>query len=242
MTINELILLWSSRNHFSLPHHQELSLLRDWMEHTIHLKYHQKCLILRFVPDAAGLNWMFSDAVLSQRFVLFQMRTGKWSFHFLVALTLLCIEPSGVEFWSVHLFQFFNLCDYNVSFPDSSRVQCIAEKYTWQDFCTELMQSRLVFCRNRVIFGHCSKRYYLSVESAFRTAFLYGVFPSDNFDLEMISQIATTFHGLRPPFVHPDQDCNSTADVSFLSICDTALLAIPFVCDLRGVDVQRIPR
>ena len=52
--------------------------------------------------------------------------------------------------------------DHNVSFPDFHRAQCITEKYTWQDFRAELMQSRQVFGRNRVIFDHCSERNYWS--------------------------------------------------------------------------------
>ena len=36
-------------------------------------------------------------------------------------------------------------------------VQDITEEYTWQDFRTKLMYSRLVFGRNRVTFNHCSK-------------------------------------------------------------------------------------
>ena len=51
----------------------------------------------------------------------------------------LCIEPSGVDFWCVHLLQFFNVCDHNVSFPDSPRIQYITDEKTWQDFWTKLM-------------------------------------------------------------------------------------------------------
>ena len=53
---------------FSLPHHHGLSLLEDGMEHTIHLYFTEKFLVLHLVPDAPGLKWMFSDAALSQRF------------------------------------------------------------------------------------------------------------------------------------------------------------------------------
>ena len=40
---------------------------------------------------------------------------------------------------SVRLLQFFNVRDHYVSFTDFSFVKCITEKYTWQDFCAELM-------------------------------------------------------------------------------------------------------
>ena len=63
-----------------------------------------------------------------------------------------------MDFRCVHLIQFFNICDPHVSFPDFTRVQCITEKNTWQDFCSKLMQSRLVSNRNWVIFDLCSTR------------------------------------------------------------------------------------
>ena len=64
----------------------------------------------------------------------------------------------NTSFRCVHLFQFLNVCDHNVSFPDSPRVQRISKEYTWQDFWAELMDSRQVLSRNRLIFHHRSKR------------------------------------------------------------------------------------
>ena len=56
--------------------------------HVIHLIFFEELLVPLLVPDAGGLKWMFSDAVLHQRLVLFHLRTGKLSFHFFAALTL----------------------------------------------------------------------------------------------------------------------------------------------------------
>ena len=78
------------------------------------------------------------------------------------------------------------------------RMQCITEEYTWQDVWAELMQSRLVFRRNRVIIDHCSERYYWSVEGHSEPPFV-RCFPIRKFILN-ISQIAVTFHGICPPF------------------------------------------
>ena len=47
-----------------------------------------------------------------------------------------------------HLLQLFNVCDQCVSFPDFPSIQDITEKYTWQDFWTNVMQSRQVVNRS----------------------------------------------------------------------------------------------
>ena len=62
--------------------------------------------------------------------------------HFIGVRTSFCIEPSGVEFTCVHLLHFFNVCDNNVSFPDSLRIQYITEEHTWQELDTQLIESR----------------------------------------------------------------------------------------------------
>ena len=48
-------------------------------------------------------------------------------------------ESLSTYFRCVYLFQFLNVCDHYVSFPDSSRIQHISKEYTWQDFRTKLM-------------------------------------------------------------------------------------------------------
>ena len=97
------------------------------------------------VPDDPGLRWMCSDAVLRQRFWLFHLRLGKWSFHFFAALTLplhwalgcgVLMRPSPPSLQCLRPQRLLSRF---------SRVQSTTEKYTWQDFCSKLMQSRLVF-------------------------------------------------------------------------------------------------
>ena len=55
-----------------------------------------------------GLRWMFSEPDLLQRVWLFHLR--------------LRIQSFSMDFRCVHLFHFLNVCDQNVSFPDSSGV------------------------------------------------------------------------------------------------------------------------
>ena len=100
-----------------------------------------------------------------------------------------------MDFRCVDLLQFFHVCDHNVSFPDSLRIQYETEEKTWQDFCAKLMQSRLVFRISSVIFDHCSKRYYWSVKGHPETPLIWCK------EILNVSQIAVTFHINRLPFV-----------------------------------------
>ena len=182
------ILLWSSRNHFSLPHHHGLSVLQYWMEKTFHVNYNEELLVLRLVPDGPGLTWMFSDAVLPQRFWLFYLRPWKMKFPLLCgvntsfALSLLA--------WSSDASIFSNSF---MSATIMSPFQIPPAKNP------ELMQSRLVFRRNRVTFDHCSKRYYWFVKGHSEPPFV-RCFPIRQ-EILNVSQIAVAFHRIRPPFV-----------------------------------------
>ena len=96
------------------------------------------------------------------------------------------------------------------------------------------MQSRLVFRRNRVIFDHCSKRYYWSVKGHSEPPFV-RCFPIRQ-QILYISQgqqhsTESAHHSSSRP------DCDSTADVHSFTL-RPALSAIPFVSGLRGFDVQ----
>ena len=71
-------------------------------------------------------------------------------------------------------------------------------KYSWQDFRTELVDSRLVFRRTRMIFHHRNKRNYWSFEW-FSKLPVINVFLSARRVLN-ISQIATAFHRIGQPF------------------------------------------
>ena len=73
------------------------------------------------------------------------------------------------------------------------------EMYLVRLLYSKLMQSRLIFRRNRVIFDQCSKRYYWSVKGHSEPPFV-RCFPIRKFVLN-ISPMAARFHGIRPPFV-----------------------------------------
>ena len=60
----------------------------------------------------------------------------------------------------------------------STREKMHNRRYTGQDFWTKLLQSRLAFGRNRVMFDNCSKMYYWSSKDI-PNRLSYGVFPSD---------------------------------------------------------------
>ena len=51
-----------------LPRHPVLSCLEVELENTVHLTLLEEFLVPILVPVAPGLRWMFSDAVLYQRF------------------------------------------------------------------------------------------------------------------------------------------------------------------------------
>ena len=113
-------------------------------------------------------------------------------------------------------------------------VQDITEEYTWQDFRTKLMYSRLVFVRNRVTFNHCSKRYHWSVKGHSEPP-LIKCLPIRQ-EILNVSQIAVAFHGIRPPFfvqtwLQQYRRCPFLGSAHSLS-------AIPLVPDLCGVDVH----
>ena len=123
----------------------------------------------------------------------------------------------------------------SVPIPQCLRPQCLLSRFpqrathsrknTWQDLWTELMQSRQVFSRNRVIFHHRSKRNH--------RAFV-RCFPIRQ-EILNVSQIGIAFHRFCHHYSRPD--CNSTADVPSFTL-RTALSTIPFVSDRCGVDVQ----
>ena len=95
------------------------------------------------------------------------------------------------------------------------------------------MQSRLVFCRDRVIFDHRSKRNDWSVEGHSEPPFV-RCFPIRKF-VPNISQIAVTFHRICPPFFHPDLIA-TILQRYLLSLCELLFQhSHLFLC---GVDVE----
>ena len=72
MTINEfsvIVLKSHSASSSSRADHPDVGL-----ENVIHLIFLMELLVLLLVPDNPGLRWVFSDAVLPQRFELFHLR------------------------------------------------------------------------------------------------------------------------------------------------------------------------
>ena len=65
---------------------------------------------------------------------------------------LLRIESFQHGFWCVHLFQLLKVHNQYVSFSNFTRIQDIVEEYSRKYFLSKLMDSRLVFCENRMIF------------------------------------------------------------------------------------------
>ena len=154
-------------------------------------------LVLLLCLGCPGLRWMFSDPDLLQNFWLFHLRLGMWTFHLSKAFTLplywalgrgVQMRPSPPILQSHHY----------VYFPHFSGRQHISKEYTWQDFRTELMQSRKVFRRNSVIFGQFSKRDTWGVKRYSEPPFMVCL-PIRQ-EILNVSQIAITFHELRPPF------------------------------------------
>ena len=57
-----------TKNHLWLHHHPALSLVEDGMEYALLLNFLEEFLVLRLIPVGPGSKWIFSDAVLSQKF------------------------------------------------------------------------------------------------------------------------------------------------------------------------------
>ena len=100
---------------------------------------------------------------------------------------------------------------------------------------TELVWSRYVIRRDRAICDHRSRRYHWSVKGHSQPPFIWCLPIRQEMN---VSQIAVTFHGIRPPF-SSKPDRNNTADVPSFTL-RTARSVIPFVCDLCGVDPGEI--
>ena len=92
----------------------------------------------------------------------------------------------------------------------------MTEKYNWQELCSKLMQSRLVFRRDSVIFDHCSKRYYVSVKGHPERPFIWCLFPQTR-DLECFAD-SNNIPWNPPNIRHPD-DTAVAPQMSLLSLC-----------------------
>ena len=185
----------------------------------------EEYLVLILCLGCPGLRWMFSDPDLLQNFWRIHLRLGTRRFHLSLALTL-----------PVH-WAFGRGVQTRPSFaiPQCLRPICLQpRKIFGKTFLPNWCSRDRSFAHNRVMFDHCSKRYNWSAVVFSEPPFI-GCLPVGQKILN-ISQIAATFHGIRPP-VFIQTDCNSAADVPSLTL-RTALSAIPFVSERWGVHVQ----
>ena len=147
----------------------------------VHLTFLEEFLVLLLVPDNPGLWWMVSDDDLLQEVLTVPSATGNMEFTPFAALTC------------VHLLQFFNVCDHNVSFPDSpprvmrNREACLT-RLLFQTGEVSIGLSQI-----RVIFDHCFKRYHWSVRWHSEPPFK-GCLPIRQ-EISNLSKIAVKFHG-----------------------------------------------
>ena len=155
---------------------------------------------------------MFSEPYLLQKFCLFHLRLGIRNVHHFGRRHFLCIESFSIDFRCVHLFKFLNVCDQDVSFPYSILAQRISKENIWQDFWIELMKSRQVSGRNKVIFCHRSKRSNQTIEWYSDTPFT-RVSSHQTKDLECFADTSNIIESAHHFSSRPD--CNSTADVPF---------------------------
>ena len=165
-------LKWT-RNHFLLHHHPAVSLV---VETRLILLEDLPALLL--VQGCPVSWWMFSEPDLLQTVSLFHV---------------------SVDFRCVHLFQILNVCDQNVSSPDSPRIQDRTAEYSRWNFLTELVKSWQVFGRYRVIFYHRTKWNYWSFEWFAESPFVRCL-PIKQ-EILNVSKIAVALHGIRPPFL-----------------------------------------
>ena len=98
-------------------------------------------------------RWIFSIPDLFQKVWFVHLGLEKMNFSF----SFLCIESFHHGFWCVHLFQLLKVRNQYVSFPNSPRIQDIIEEYSRNYFLSKLMDSRLTFCGNRMIFNQGTK-------------------------------------------------------------------------------------
>ena len=138
----------------------------------------EECVVLLLCLGCPGLR-NFDRSICDWEY---EIVTFHWRQHFL------CIEPSGVEFRCVHLLQFFNVCDHNVT-PRlmHNREICLARLLSRTDEVSIGLSQKWGDTRPLLQTG------LLVHQMVFRTAF-------HTVSSHQTRQIAVTFHGIRPPF------------------------------------------
>ena len=77
---------------------------------------------------------MFSEPDLLQIILLFHMRLEYEMSTTFRRYHLFRIESTSMDFWRAQVLQLLKGCYHNVSFPNSSRVQCVPEEYSGLSF------------------------------------------------------------------------------------------------------------
>ena len=123
--------------------------------------------------------------------------TGKMNFPFLWEILLPLQWVFWVDFRCVHRFQLLNVCNQYVTLPNSHRVQSVSKEQSTEDFLSTLMDSLLVFRRNRVILNQWTKRNDWSFKRFSKTSLAWSL--SIIREILNVSQIGKTFHRICPP-------------------------------------------
>ena len=111
----------------------------------------------------------------------------KYSFHW-------------VDFWCVHPFQLLNVCNQYVTLQVSPRAQSVSKEQSRKDFLSKLMDSWLVFRRDRLIFNQGTKRNDWSFKWFSQTLFVWSF--SIRQKILNVSQIGVTRNRIcRPIFI-----------------------------------------
>ena len=188
-------LLRSTKNQFWLHHHTMMSLVVGLKKTRLTLL--QEFFVLLLCLGCPRLRVMFSDPDLLQKFWLFHLRHGKWNFHLPSALTLPLHWTFGRGFQkrpSRPILQCprpLRLLSWILS-ADNTYPRKIPGKTFGPNWCS----LGWVFRRNRVKFDHCSKRDQMRFPEP---PFMWCL--SIRQEVLNVSQIAITFHRIRPPVV-----------------------------------------
>ena len=189
--------IWSfltwTRSHLALHWHPETS--REVVEETLLILQESQYYSLLELVDAVP-RWMFSVPDLLQEVWFVHLRLENFYILFR-KYYFLCIESFWADFWCVHRLQLFYVCDQYVILPNFPRVQSVSEEQSRWDFLSKLMDSWLVFRRDRVILNQWTKRNDRSFKWLPKTSLIRGF--AIRWEICNISQIGVAFHGICPP-------------------------------------------
>ena len=227
-------------NHYQLHQHTAKSLEVELQKTRLVLL--ENYLVILLGLGCPGLKWMFLRSWPSPEISTVPSATGNMKFPLLIGV---------ITSFAVNLFPWISdasiSSNSSISATDVSpfqippRVERISKEYTWQDFRTKLMQSRKVFCRNKVIFDHCSKRYYWSVQRHSEPPFIWS--SHQTLDLECFADSSNI--PWNPPVIRCPDRTVIAPQMSLLSLyvwlCPQSHL-FPICVALTYSDSSIIPR